>query len=769
MISINSRGDFCHGVGGSYFNINNVQIQPGSSGGWITDDSAAFIDGDDDWKVAIYDVPTHRITRGHPQYPAGVVATGLFAGGEVYASWPGVGGVLASTGWSYPDSGLLGVGPDGAIAYKPSYQSNGPTMVRELDGSEWQLTPNHPYDLQLLGQHRALFNDTVLGFTVIGIPMPQRLPGANWFPQAFLLEGQWWLGCQNERAGVIAHPFDNPTRGYVIVPPGQDAWPAFRALDRYTLMTVWSNSQAEQAGQCTPRRFDVRTDPLVDIVQLPEPPDPPDPPDPPKPDPPRAPVIVVESWDSLMKAGVPWKLDTTIKTNVDTNLVITKDAADKLWLRAVNVAGSNQTGMTRQLTVEGPDVVPPDPPDPPEPEPPALGRFWDQPNIGSDMLTLFDDVSVLTSAGVDVFAIPVQQILTDETTDQLGLNTWPNLVAADVVRKLKEAGIPLVVEMGSVKPWDCEAKNGINDAQKAVQRVSDAGGVITAFSMDEPLTANQWPVEQGGCHLPLDQIADAVSNYMRSVYALGPIDVGYLEAWPEVSFDDIEEFFGLLRDRGTVPKYFHADIDHVRARNEREDVAKFIHDCQALADLYGVTFGYFVNSTVDPIADNATHDANLVTLAHTLYGIHPTAAHVCVAAWCRRTSTDLQDIPDNLPEDGLLQTFVEVRTIFGDTPPPEPEIDMTFVTLIGNEQTLAVTEIRPSQEKGCVYLVLADPETDTDGTHEHCSFSCQPGGKPGWRVEDTDGEYERAVRNGNYALYSVGGVRYAWPFTLVRK
>jgi hypothetical protein len=293
--------------------------------------------------------------------------------------------------------------------------------------------------------------------------------------------------------------------------------------------------------------------------------------------------------------------------------------------------------------------------------------------------------------------------------------------------------------------------------------------VITAFSMDEPLTANQWPVEQGGCHLPLDQIADAVSAYMRSVYALGPILVGWLEAWPEVSYDHIEEFFGLLMDRGTPPAYFHADIDHVRAKNERKDVGAFIHACQALCDQYGVTFGYFVNSTVDPIPDNATHDANVVTLAHKLYGIHPTAAHVCVAAWCRRTSTDLQDVPDNLPEDGLLQTFGEVRTIFGDTAPPEPEIDMTFVTLISNEQTLAVTEIRPSQEKGSVYLVLADPETDKDGTHEHCSFSCQPGGKPGWRVEGTDGEYERAVRNGNYALYSVGGVRYAWPFTLVRK
>jgi hypothetical protein len=769
---INSRGDFCHGVGGSYFNINNVQIHPGSAGGWITDDTAAFIDGGDDWKVAIYDVPTRRITRGHPQYPEGVVATALFAGGGVYASWPGAGGVLASTGWTYPDSGLLGVGPDGAIAYKPSYQSNGPSVVRERDGAEWQLTPNHPYDLQLLGNREGIWRDTGTGLTVANLPMPQVLPGGVWFPQVFRLGGALWLGYYSGQYGVVAHAFTDPTKGYTIVPLGKDAWPAFRALDVTWVRCVWSNSQAEQAGQMTVVDRVLGVDPLEAFVAPPEPPDPPKPPDPP-----RAPKIVVESWDALMKAGVPWKLDTTIKANVDTNLVVTKDAADKLWLRAVNVAGSDQTGTTRQLTVEGPDVAPPDPPDPPEPEPPSVGRFWYQPNIGSDMLTIFDDVSRLTRAGVDVFAIPVQQVLTDETTAQLGPNTWPNLVAHDVVRKLAELGLPLVVEMGSVKPYDCLAQNGINDAKKAVQRVSDAGGVISAFSMDEPLTANQFPVELGGCHLPLDQIADAVSAYMRSVYALGPILVGWLEAWPEVSYAHIEEFFGLLRDRGTLPKYFHADIDHVRAENEREDVVVFIHKAQALCDQYGVTFGYFVNSTVDPVKDNREHDRNLVQLAHTLYAIHPTAAHVCVAAWCRRESTDLQDIPDNLPEDGLLQTFVEVRDIYGDAPPPEPptpEIDMTFVTIIDNDQILAVTEVRPSQEKGCVYLVLADPQTDEKGTHERCSFSCQPPAKDttepiaGWRVEGTDGEYEHGVRNGNYLVVTVKGVRYAWPFTLVR-
>jgi len=736
VIAINSRGDFCHGVGGGYFNINNVAIRPGGSGGWIDDDHAALADGTDDWKVAVYDVPTGQVTRGHPEYPAGVVTTDIKAGGGVYASWPGVGGVLASTGWTYPDSGLLGVGPDGAIAYKPSYQSGGPSRVRERDGSEWQLTPNHPYDLQLLGQHRALFNDTVLGFTVLGIPMPERLPGANWFPHAFLLEGQWWFGCQNERAGVIAHPFDNPHRGYVIVPPGINAWPSFRALDRYTLLCVWSNSEAEQAGQLTPRLFDVRTDALVDIIQVD--PKPPDPPDPPQPPPLVAPEIEVLHYDRLIKAGVPWHVKFT--TGKQDTVDVSKDAKDQLHVVAWNAAGTDETALTRQLTVEGPEA-PPEPPEPTPTPPGGLGRFWLQPNIGSvDQAQILDDPSRLDA--VDVVAIPVQQILTDDPTAQLGPNTYPNLYAAGFFSKLPK---PLVVEMGSVKDGDCQAEGNIRGMQDAVVRVAEAGGAIAGFSADEPITNSR------DCQQSLEATADGHAAWTHAVRALGLVVI-YLEAWPAVPLADVETFFHLLEARDALPDIYHPDTDWERAEEERKDPEQFIRDAQALAEKFGIVFGVFVNSTVDPIATDPEHHQNLLDLAERIVRVLPTAAQVHVAAWATRDGTvATQNVPNNLGPAGLLDTFGQVHARFVDTPPPEPPEpgdDMLYATLIEptkDRGPVVVKEVKPvAGEKGVYTLILPDDLV----------FSLQPpDGTDDTRPAGTAGQYERCTVSGNAATF----------------
>ena len=66
--------------------------------------------------------------------------------------------------------------------------------------------------------------------------------------------------------------------------------------------------------------------------------------------------------------------------------------------------------------------------------PPQLGRFWFGPNIGSldELQTLCDPANL---HAVDVVCLPIQQILTDATNDQLGPNIWPNLVANGIVRK----------------------------------------------------------------------------------------------------------------------------------------------------------------------------------------------------------------------------------------------------------------------------------------------------------------------------------------------
>jgi hypothetical protein len=460
-----------------------------------------------------------------------------------------------------------------------------------------------------------------------------------------------------------------------------------------------------------------------------------------------APKISVTHYDPLLKAGEPWHLALTIG---DTKVDVEIDSSQQLWIDAENTAGEDHTGTTRQLTIEGPSPEP-------EPEPgpmPTLGRFWLQPNIGSkDMLAILDDMSRLQH--VDVFAIPVQQVLTDETTPQLGPNIYPNLVAADFFRKLP---VPLAIEMGSVKPYDCDAQNGIDDMQRAVQRVHDAGGVIAAFSMDEPLTANQYPPDNGGCRRPLAQVADAVAGYVHAVRALGPMQVGWLEAWPEVSYQDQAAFLSLLKARDALPEYWHLDIDWNRAKNEKKDPAKFLHDCQLLANQYGVTLGLFCNSTTDPIATDAMHYANVTALGKREQGIVPDIAHLCVASWAFRTG-GTQDVPNNLGPVGLLATFAEVRDAFeqAPVPEPEPEGDLMFATLIDpTKETLAVKAVKPTGDPGVCTLVLADYTTVDNGKtvlHVDDVFSCQPDGSAGTRPSGTAGAYERCTVSGNVATF----------------
>jgi hypothetical protein len=264
---INSVGDYCHGVGGSYFNVNNVAKFVGAAFGWLDDGRCACASGvpadllpGDNWQAMIYTVATNIRVAGTS--PVQWATTG-FAGGGHAAWWPPL---RSSSGLYLPAAGLLGMGPDAAIGYKPNYQSNGPTKVHELDGSEWTLTPNHAYDLRLLGAHRALWNDSKLGLSVVGIPMPQFLPGAVWFPQPFLIGGAWWIGYQSSNYGLVAHPFDNPASGYRLLPAGIDAWPAFRALTANSFRVVWSSSQAEQAGQMTALTIDVAGVPPGPII-----------------------------------------------------------------------------------------------------------------------------------------------------------------------------------------------------------------------------------------------------------------------------------------------------------------------------------------------------------------------------------------------------------------------------------------------------------------------------------------------------------------------
>lgn len=454
----------------------------------------------------------------------------------------------------------------------------------------------------------------------------------------------------------------------------------------------------------------------------------------------QPPKIADVEYDAVLKAGETWQTSAII---LGTHVTVIKDDLDRLWWATENSLGSDHTGLVRQLTIEGPTPEP-------EPEPPMLGRYWLQPNIGSlDLIEMFERFEGFDQ--VDVFVLPIQNVLNDAPNGQIGNNTYPNLVNAHAFTSLKTAQIPFVIEGGAVKgesPTDerCMGAIFVDEMHRACARVRDAGGEVAAFSMDEPIT------NAAKCNLSLDVLAERTANYIRACHEEG-CDCGLLEAYPNVSFDTIARFVDLLEQRGAPLDYIHPDIDHVRAHNEHQDVAHFIAQMQGLCDRYRITLGLFVNSTVDPVQSESQHYQNLQALARTMHGIHPLAAHVHVAAWCRRGNANgPQDIPSNLSQYGLVASLADTVSVFGGipTPTPEPEIDPMDYKLV--DYVLRIKGTKPSSAEGKVTAILPDDKV----------ASIQPDGTFGTRDAGTDGPYEQAYERGNLLLCEpVGGKRYA--------
>jgi hypothetical protein len=287
--TINARGDCLHGVGGGYLNLNNRPLISGQAMGFADDETAGFASGADllagrDWTASAMDLRTGQTRRLNPATPTG--ANEGYAGGGEFAWWwgsdqPGYGmnatyplhgGDQAASIYNLPWGGLLGMGPDASIAYK-NRSSYGPCWVREVGGETWELTPGDAFEVCLVGERRALWREYgQSGVFVVGLPVPRILPGSDpMMPSAFWFRDEWWLSYFHSTAGVIAHSFADPTRGFRLVAPGRDAWPVSRTLADGRLCCWWSATIAAQAGHLT-QVLREPTDPLEDLSEpLPDP------------------------------------------------------------------------------------------------------------------------------------------------------------------------------------------------------------------------------------------------------------------------------------------------------------------------------------------------------------------------------------------------------------------------------------------------------------------------------------------------------------------
>jgi hypothetical protein len=292
-------GRVAHGVGGGQIGADNRNLDGGGSGNsaiWYDAAHVAYQHmGGDGLYVALVDVNTGAVTR----VPGGAAgANQVSAGGGVAAWWLGspTGGLFTTTGFRCVECGAPVVGPDGAIAYKPQYQSNGPVNVRERDGTTWRLTDEVAWDIELLGQRRAIWR---VNFEprVLNLPTPKTLTPMGWRPRAANVGGEWWIVYFNATKGLVAHPF-NSLRGYVVRGPtvGSFAHDAV-GLGR-TLRIAYGLNEAEQGGSVEVRDINVDTESRADLGAT-------DPPPPPPASKIQAATVTVDRFTLTPKASLP--------------------------------------------------------------------------------------------------------------------------------------------------------------------------------------------------------------------------------------------------------------------------------------------------------------------------------------------------------------------------------------------------------------------------------------------------------------------------------
>lgn len=286
MPHINSRGQIAHGVGGALASVDNVPFAKGGVGGWITDDEVLFADGNDDsWEPCSYNVHTQEITPLSGGGGGAAVAYGSGTGHWAVAGGPAK-GIRASTGFVAPDAGLMGMGPDGTLGYKPQYHSHGPTVGRDLvleqairqaiqrgeasvdqlKDIEWEITPGHTYSLQLLDERRAIWME---GFNVRvqNLPIPLVADTVDvWAARAAFCGGEWWITYYSAKHGIVLHPFDS-FEGFVVLASG-NGWHNLRAISPDAIRVAVSRGEGEQPGDIWFKDFDVRTDARQDVRHL---------------------------------------------------------------------------------------------------------------------------------------------------------------------------------------------------------------------------------------------------------------------------------------------------------------------------------------------------------------------------------------------------------------------------------------------------------------------------------------------------------------------
>lgn len=185
-------------------------------------------------------------------------------------------------------------------------------------------------------------------------------------------------------------------------------------------------------------------------------------------------------------------------------------------------------------------------------------------------------------------------------------NGFEDMAGVSAFQKLSEWGIPVSIEMGSLKHHNCEnpeteMQHGLNIAMAAIQNVTMAGGRVIDVSMDEPFMGGMlrfaWDGQNvSGCEYTPEKTAQITMDYwIKPLQAAFPdVQVGLTEAYPTFDVKALQRNIIALEQAGYRLPFLHIDYDRYGAIREDYNIERDMRELQAFARSRGIKFGMVI-------------------------------------------------------------------------------------------------------------------------------------------------------------------------------
>lgn len=282
MPRLNAYGQAAMGVGDGVPSVDRVILDLRVIGGatqWLDDDTpfAQVLTGapPTGYQLARWDGSSWNAD------PVTIGGSFIAAGGGRWQAWMpsgSYGSLSLPTGAGLSggeNTGVAAAGRDGTIAFVRDRQTGTGFVLAAPDGAETEVRQVIARDLHVVGPAQALWRDDAGRLSVVGLSVPAQAGPAIGARRA-MVAGHPWIVYWTEAIGLVAHPWEDASLGYVLERQpiafnhdavGLPAKPPMGANPPPPRLRVaWSISQGESPGSLVVRDRIIGVDAMERLV-----------------------------------------------------------------------------------------------------------------------------------------------------------------------------------------------------------------------------------------------------------------------------------------------------------------------------------------------------------------------------------------------------------------------------------------------------------------------------------------------------------------------